>query len=277
MKEFFKTILKQAGLYYFLQGRYRQFISYLYKFKIGIAYKKYKGSGLECNCCGAVYSKFVPDYPSIENKNAITVNEVIAGYGDNVLCPACLSTSRDRLIIAMLKSRYTISQNKILHFSPEKNIYNLLKKNNHVITADIIPGFYKIIDKRIKREDATKLSFEDNIFDLVIGNHILEHIPDDIKAMKEIYRVLKPGGYAILQVPYSTKLSNTIEQPGINDPELQSELFGQKDHVRIYQLQNYISRLKQCGFKVEVIEYKNINEFYKYAIQPNEDFIVIQK
>ena len=277
MKETVKNILKKLGLYYFLQGNYRNILSNVKRVNYKIQYAKYKGEGFECNCCGAAYSKFVPDYPAAENAHAINANEVIAGYGENILCPACLSTARERLIIALLKSEIKISGKKILHFSPEKNIYNFIKQHNEVVTADIEPLFYKIIDGKIKNEDATRLSFAGNSFDVIIGNHILEHIPDDAKAMEEMYRVLKPGGRAILQVPYSTKILNTLETHEINNPEKQSALYGQKDHVRIYQLQHYISRLQKAGFKVEVIDYSYLNAHYKNAIQPNEVFLSILK
>ncbi len=277
MKAAAKNILKKLGLYYFLQGNYRNFLLNVKRLNCKIQYSKFKGKGFECNCCGETYSKFVADYPAAENAYAINVNEVIAGYGENILCPACLSTARERLIIALLKNQIKISGKKILHFSPEKNIYNFIKQHNEVITADIEPLFYKIIDSKIKNEDATSLSFADNSFDVIIGNHILEHIPNDAKAMQEMYRVLKPGGRAILQVPYSTKILNTLETPEINDPAQQSALYAQKDHVRIYQLHNYISRLQTAGFKVVVIDYKNLSAYYKNAIQPNEVFLSILK
>ena len=277
MKEALKNILKKLGLYYFLQANYRNILSNVKRANYKIQYAKYKGKGFECNCCGASYSIFVPDYPAAENANAINTNEVIAGYGENILCPACLSTARERLIIALLKNEINISGKKILHFSPEKNIYNFIKQHNEVITADLQPLFYKIIDGKIKNEDATRLSFAGNSFDVIIGNHILEHIPDDAKAMEEMYRVLKPGGRAILQVPYSTKILNTLETHEINNPEKQSALYGQKDHVRIYQLQDYINRLQNAGFKVEVIDYSKLNAYYKNAIQPSEVFLSILK
>ena len=277
MKEYLKKLLKLVGVYHFLQGNYRQLLFTIKKISCRIKYAKYKGTGFECNCCGASYGKFVPDYPTEENANALKVNEVIAGYGENILCPACLSTARERLIIALLNNKFKISGKKVLHFSPEKNIYRFITTNNEVTTADIQPLFYKSIDSNIKAEDATRLSYADNSFDLVIGNHIMEHISADVKAMAEIYRVLRPGGRAILQIPYSNTIATTIEEPEINDAQKQSALFGQKDHVRIYQLQDYIKRLQSCGFTVSIIEYKDLAAFYKNAIQVNECFISILK
>lgn len=277
MKAYLKKLLKLVGAYHFLQSNYRQLLFVIKKTRCSISYAKFKGAGFECNCCGANYSKFVPDHPTAENANALKINAVVAGYGENILCPACLSTARERLIIALLNNQFKTAKKKILHFSPEKNIYRFIKINNEVITADIEPLFYRNIDTNITNEDATCLSYADNSLDVVIGNHIMEHIPNDIKAMAEIYRVLKPGGRAILQVPYSTLLPATIEEPEINDPQKQSALFGQKDHVRIYQLQNYIDRLQSCGFNVALIEYKGLAAFYKNAIQVNESFISILK
>ncbi len=277
MKEYLKKLLKLLRAYHFLQSNYRQLLFTIKKINCRIKYAEFKGTGFECNCCGVSYNKFVPDYPSAENANALKINAVIAGYGENILCPACLSTARERLIIALLSNQFKITGKKILHFSPEKNIYRFIKTNNEVITADIAPMFYKSIDSNIKNEDATRLSYADNSFDLVIGNHIMEHIPNDVKAMAEIYRVLKPGSRALLQVPYSITIAATIEEPEINDPQKQSALYGQKDHVRIYLLQDYINRLQSCGFIITLIEYKDLTPFYKNAIQANEAFISILK
>ncbi len=89
----------------------------------------------------------------------------------------------------------------------------------------------------------------------------------------EIYRALKPGGHAILQVPYSETIGVTSETADINDPALQSTLYGQKDHVRIYLLTDYIERLKNAGFNVQVIDYKELHDYYINAIQPGESFL----
>lgn len=276
MKETVKNILKQLNIYHPLQSFYRDTVFNYQCKRNRKKYKKYKGSGFTCNVCNAQYSKFVPSYPSKKNRAAIENNHIIAGYGENIFCPQCMSTARERLVLAQLDG-FDLKGKTILHLSPEKNIYGYIKNKALVTTADLLPGFYKTIDGLVQKQDATHFSFASNQFDIVIANHILEHIPDDEKAMKEINRVLKPGGSAILQVPYSEQLIDTVEMPGINDPAKQSNLFGQKDHVRIYSLSNYISRLKRAGFSAAIIPYAALEKYYTLAIQPQECFIKIIK
>jgi hypothetical protein len=117
------------GIYHPLQSFYRNGIRYLLKIKYRKAYQQFKSSGFQCNICGDSYSKFVPDYPSPENKEAIDKYAVVAGYGENILCPNCLSTARERLIIAFIKDKINVNGIAVLHFSPEKYIYEFLYKN----------------------------------------------------------------------------------------------------------------------------------------------------
>jgi len=273
----FKNILHSLGIYHPLQSHYRNVVFYLQRLFYRISFASYKGHGFTCNVCQQQYFRFVDDWPASENKNAISKNNFIAGYGKNIICPNCLSNARERLVIAMLQHHVNIDNKKILHLSPEKNVYQYLKYKSEVITADLVPGFYKNIDKQIRKEDAMAFSFADQSFDVVIANHVLEHISDDLKAMSEINRVLKKGGIAILQVPYSETISSTIEEPLIDNPSRQSALFGQKDHVRIYQLNDYINRLGQSGFIVNKISYKELSAFHQHAIQLDETFLEIKK
>jgi SAM-dependent methyltransferase len=277
MKEKLKTFLKILGLYHPLQSFYRNCILFWLKSYYRLTYYSHKGKGFICNFCGSSYQKFVPEYPEKEIKTAINTNEVIAGYGENVYCPNCLSKNRERLVLAVLQNFIPIENKKILHFSPEKHVYNYLKNKATVITVDIMPGFYKNIDSAILHADATNLRFPDNSFDVIIANHIFEHISQDLLAMKEIYRVLKNDGAAILQVPYSEKLETTIEEPFINDPDEQERLFGQKDHVRIYALKDYVNRLKTAGFKADVIGEERLGRFKFHAIQDKECVILCSK
>lgn len=274
MKEQLKRVLKILRLYHPLQSSYRTGILFLLKNYYRLIYLQYKGKGYRCNFCEYVYEKFVPEYPSESIAKAINDNDVIAGYGENVYCPNCLSKNRERLVLAVIKSKFDLKGKTVLHFSPERHLYDFLKSRAKVTTVDIMPGFYKNIDSEISYADATSLAFDDNSFDVIIANHILEHIPNDLKAMKEMQRVLKNGGVAILQVPYSGKLETTIEDPLINDPQKQELLFGQKDHVRIYAFKDYLKRLETARFKVHLLTPESLAQFKIYAIQDRESVIV---
>lgn len=181
-------------------------------------------------------------------------------------------------MIALFSGPIPVAQKRILHLSPEPRVFAFLKQQQAIVTStDITPGFYQKIDKHIQYADATQLPFADNSFAMVIGNHIMEHIPNDRLAIRELYRVLQPGGIAVLQVPFSESITNTLEEPNIQAPQQQSALFGQKDHVRIYALNDYMNRLREAGFTVEYLPYESLNNWYQFAIQPGEGFIHITK
>ena len=116
------------------------------------------------------------------------------------------------------------------------------------------------------KADICDLPFENDSYDFIICNHVLEHIPDDTKAMRELYRVLAPGGMAILQVPYENSRDTTFEDDTITDPKERAIIFGQYDHVRVYGM-DYFKKLEQIGFKVDAVDYtanlskKEINEY----------------
>lgn len=273
MKQRILSILKWLGIYHPLQSSYRNFLFKIRRKSLQKKFEQLKGYGLKCNVCNQAYQKFEDDFPDVENAVAIEKYQIVAGYGKDIICPNCLSTARERLVLFHLQ-QMKIADKSILHLSPEKNIYSFIATNNKVVTADLQPGFYRSIDNQVQYQDATRLTFSNVTFDLLIANHVLEHIPDDVKAMREFWRVLKFGGQAILQVPYSTIIETTVEQPEMHNPAMQSKLFGQKDHVRVYALNDYVQRLQSIGFKVEVInEFKN-NEI---AFQTDEVFIKILK
>jgi SAM-dependent methyltransferase len=276
-----KSLLQKLNIYHPLQSNYRSSRAWLTNQYYKLTYRRFKGAGFTCNFCGAVYKKFVPDYPGPDIAPAIGKYHVIAGFGENVYCPQCGSKNRERLIKAVIEKHLAIdSKTQILHFSPEKNLYRWLSRTATgatVTTADTAPGFYTSIDPHIRYADATQLPFKDNSFDLLIANHILEHIPDDQKAMREMHRVLTPNGIAILQVPYSETLNDTLEEPTIDDPKRQAALFGQQDHVRIYTLRDYLRRLKAAGFTVRVLTPEDLKGFLVFATQPAESVFLCYK
>ncbi len=177
------------------------------------------------------------------------------GYGKqrpNVLSPSTLSLERHRLLWLYLQKETTFFEKelKVLHMAPEQCFLSIFKKmkNLDYTTADL---YSPIVDVKA---DILDLPFEDKRFDFVLCNHVLEHIEDDAKAMSELFRVLKPGGIGIFQIPQDLSLEHTYENSSITSPEERAAHFVQYDHVRIYG-KDYFDRLRKSGFKVSEIDY----------------------
>ena len=177
------------------------------------------------------------------------------GYGKqrpNVLSPSSLSLERHRLLWLYLQKETTFFEKelKVLHMAPEQCFLSIFKKmkNLDYTTADL---YSPIVDVKA---DILDLPFEDELFDFVLCNHVLEHIEDDTKAMSELFRVLKPGGIGIFQIPQDLSLEQSYEDANITSPEERAAHFGQYDHVRIYG-KDYFDRLRKVGFKVNEIDY----------------------
>lgn len=196
----------------------------------------YSGQAVTCPCCQHSYSRF-------------------ASYGyqkrPNALCRYCLSLERHRGLWLYIHNRSTLlsAPFKVLHFAPEHQFQELFKSapNIDYLSADLD------MPTAMVKMDITNITFPDHTFDVIICNHVLEHVPDDAKAMRELYRVLKPGGWAILQTPMSDS-PVTIEDLSITDPKKREELFGQTDHVRTYGMDKK-DRLERAGFAVKLDKY----------------------
>ena len=185
------------------------------------------------------------------------------GYGNqrnNVLSPSTLSLERHRLLWLYLQNETNFfsstTKKSVLHFAPEQAFYKLFRnqKNINYTTTDLLSPLADV------KADICNLPFEDNQYDVILCNHVLEHIPDDTKAMQELYRVLKLGGMAILQIPQDLSRSTTFSDDTIVDKKERSKIFGQYDHVRIYG-RDYFDKLRSIGFKV-------IEEDYTSKIAP---------
>ena len=175
----------------------------------------------------------------------------------NALCPGTFSLERHRLLWLYLKKEtdFFNSNNKILHFAPEQCFHKFFKSFfKNYTTTDLNSPIVDI------KADICNLPFNDNSFDYILCNHVLEHIYDDEKAMKEIYRILNKNGIAILQVPIDINSNCTHEGRDINNKQDRNKLFGQYDHLRMYGL-DYFKKLKNIGFKVKNENYlSNISQ-----------------
>jgi SAM-dependent methyltransferase len=173
---------------------------------------------------------------------------------ENALSPSTLSLERHRLLWLYLKNETnffsTTKKLKTLHIAPEQCFLKLFKKQRNLeyITADLESPIADV------KADICNLPFEDNSFDLIFCNHVLEHIPNDKKAMQELFRVLKKGGFGIFQIPQDISREKTFEDNSIINQKDRAKIFGQYDHVRIYG-KDYFDKLRSVGFFVQEIEY----------------------
>ena len=171
---------------------------------------------------------------------------------ENVLSPSTLSLERHRLLWLYLQNEtdFFTKPQRLLHFAPEQAFYSKFKKLKHLkyTTTDLLSPLADV------KADICNLPFQDSSFDFILCNHVLEHIPDDTKAMQELHRVLAPGGTAILQIPQDLSRETTFEDNTITDKKERAKIFGQYDHVRVYG-RDYFNKLRSIGFKVNEVDY----------------------
>ena len=219
----------------------------------------YRGNNVNCPVCDSSFSKFFPYGRDVR---------------ENALCTNCLSLERHRFLYIFLKDiKKTTNQNaKVLHIAPE---ICLIKKFNRIknfeyITADLDSPLADV------KMDIHNMTFDDNSFDLIICNHVLEHVEDDILALKEIRRVLKKEGYGIIMIPFYYPIPEiTLEDDSVTNPEERETIFGQSDHLRKYG-KDFKKRFELSGMKIEVIRPDSIlnsKKISRYGIK-NSDLII---
>ncbi|MGC6430113.1 MAG: class I SAM-dependent methyltransferase [Jejuia sp.] len=202
------------------------------------------------------------------------------GYGsqrNNVLSPSTLSLERHRLLWLYLKNETTFFREelKVLHFAPEQAFYKRFKTldNLDYVTTDLNSPLADV------KADICNLPFKNDEFDVILCNHVLEHIPDDIKAMQELFRIMKPDGWGIFQIPQDLNRATTFEDDTITDKKERAKIFGQYDHVRVYG-RDYFDKLRSIGFTVEEVDYtKNLSRDFieKYCLAEGEIIPVVYK
>ena len=203
----------------------------------------YRGRKYTCPVCGRSFRKFLP-------YGYVTPRE-------NALCPSCLALERHRLLWLFLEKETDLFQShpKLLHIAPEVCIMRHLKPHykackDRYVTADLESPLADL------HFDVEAIPLADNSFDVILCNHLLEHVTDDRKALAELHRILRPKGWGILLSPVDLSRATTFEDDTITDPEERTRIFGQYDHRRIYG-RDYVERLREAGFEAEQIDYRN--------------------
>ena len=214
------------------------------------------------------------------NKTAECKRNIIGNGRRKCVCWRCKSTDRDRLVYLYLNEKLDLFHGttdfKVLHIAPETQLAKKIMENKHIRyeAGDYFMPGYSYPDF-VSKMNILSLEQQDSTYDLIISCHVLEHIKDDLKAMRELYRVLKVGGIAILQVPLCPDLKITEEEdtPTMTVAERIAK-FGQRNHVRLYGL-DYKERLEKVGFTVEC--YKPKAAYAKYGVNMNEVLYIGKK
>ncbi len=201
----------------------------------------YRGRKVECPVCGTHYRKFLP-YGYVTSR-------------PNALCPRCLSLERHRLLWLWLvrETRLLDDCPRLLHIAPEVCLMRHLGRlyaghPERYVTADLESPLAKF------HFDVQQIPLEEGYADVLLCNHILEHVADDRRAMRELCRVLRPGGWGVILSPVDRSRAETFEDDTITDPDERTRIFGQYDHRRIYG-RDYADRLREAGFEVMELDY----------------------
>lgn len=228
-----------------------------------------------CNVCDRRVPGFLPYRIGAASLSPILrYLDLVGSDLERFRCPHCGSTDRERHLLAYMQRTglLELAGKRVLHFAPEKNLRLRIKAAGPVeyVQGDLFPR-----DAQITRVDITMMQFPDEHFDLLIANHVLEHVPDDITALREIVRVLKPGGHAILQTPYAAKLERSLALPHISSDAARLALYGQEDHVRLYGA-DIFERIIYAGLLSRVQVHGDLladMDPHRHGMNPREPFM----
>ncbi|WPL18304.1 biotin biosynthesis protein BioC [Thiorhodovibrio winogradskyi] len=238
------------------------------------------GGRKRCIICGHRVWRFMPYRQGSRSVSPLMhALEVIGSDVDHFECPQCGAHDRERHMLMYLRASGLLkhmSNWSILHFAPEKRLSQCIaaQKPLRYMRCDLYPS-----SEDIERVDIQHMPFETNTFDLLLANHVLEHVDAPVMALTEIQRVIKPGGHAILQTPYSPKLHHTWEDPGIDTDQARREAHGQEDHVRLYG-KDIFERFCSTGLTSKIASHAELLsdiDPVRYGVNPAEPLFLFQK
>lgn len=238
------------------------------------------GGRRTCVVCGHHVWCFMPYRSGVLGVPPLMrVLAVVGSNPDQFECPRCGAHDRERHLLMYLRASGLLTKMQfmsILHFAPERRLSKLIQEKQPAsyMPCDLYPK-----NAETMRVDMLDMPFSEETFDMVIANHVLEHVNDADKALAEIRRVLKRDGHAILQTPYSSKLHQTWSDPGIDTPEARLQAYGQEDHVRLFG-RDIFARFAAAGFESQVRQHHDLLDEYsttRYGVNASEPFFLFQK
>ena len=206
----------------------------------------------------------------------------VGGVGsdvDHFECPWCGCHDRERHLFFYMTAIGLLPRmpgKSVLHFAPEKRLSQRIRAAEpaRYVKCDLFPQAPDVLQVNM-----LEIQFEDDSFDLLVANHVMEHVADDQRALAEIVRVLKPGGCAILQTPFSSKLRHTWADSGIDSDEARLQAYGQEDHVRLYGL-DIFERFEQAGLRADVKSHREALpdiDSARFGVNEAEPFFLFYK
>lgn len=234
----------------------------------------------ECVICRRRFGRFLPYRTGLAGMSSLMrALDVIGSDVENFECPWCGAHDRERHVLLYLRAAGFLplaAGASILHFAPERHLARILAEAGpaRYVQGDLFPT-----SPQIERLDITAITHADDSFDLVLANHVMEHVPDDARALSEVLRVLRPGGHAVLQTPYSARLMSSWSDPGIDSDEARYWAFGQEDHVRLYG-RDIFARFAAAGFEPRVASHADLLpgvDAARFGVNEREPFMLFRK
>jgi SAM-dependent methyltransferase len=255
------------------------------RYRIGKLFPDYKGDKYVCPLCNTKLAYFLPlsTYYLRELYENQSIHSIFHAETLNIEqyeCPSCYGSDRDRLyflyIQRILQNLDKSKKIRLLEIAPAAQLRKTLRQNEQIEyrCADL---FMEGVDDKIDITDMK--AYQDESFDAFVCSHVLEHVDDDLKAMRELRRILKRDGWGIAMVPINLTLEENYEDASITSESGRWKHFGQNDHVRMYSKKGFIQRLNEAGFKVEQfgVDFFGRDVFEKHGIHPRSVLYVVKK
>lgn len=238
------------------------------------------GASHYCCICESRVRRFLPYRRGMVSVPPLMLQLAVVGSDvEHFECPVCQSHDRERHLLMYLNTSNLLRRmggTRILHFAPERHLQRFIRTAEpaEYVLGDLYPA-----SAGVQKIDLQAVPYSDDYFDFVLANHVLEHVQDDAQALREIFRVLRPGGHAILQTPYASGLTKTFEDSAIRSEQACLQAYGQEDHRRLYG-QDIAHRFEASGLRSLMKTHSQLLpdvDHVRFGVNPQEPFLLLQK